>query len=340
MTPELDSSFEAMHYEKLGEDRVHCHLCAHDCRIMPGKRGICGVRENRGGTLYSLIRNRMSSVQVDPIEKKPLYHFHPSTQVLSFGSIGCNFACAHCQNYSISQAESGQMPLRRFDASAIPALARKEGCEGVAWTYNEPTVWYETTLEGSRVCIREGLYTCYVTNGYIQEAPLREIAPYMQAMNIDVKAFTDAFYKEVCKARLKPVLDTCVLAHELGIHIELTYLVIPGLNDRDTEFREFATWVKDKLGKGVPVHFSRFHPDFRMLDRPPTPRETLARALHAAREVGLEHVYVGNIHQPDDEQTRCPSCKSALIDRAGFSSRILYTGGKCPGCGKDVPIVM
>jgi len=175
-----------------------------------------------------------------------------------------------------------------------------------------------------------GLYTCYVTNGYIQEEPLREIAPYMQAMNIDVKAFTDAFYKDVCKARLKPVLDTCVLAHELGIHIELTYLVIPGLNDRDTEFREFTSWIKDHLGSACRSTSRGSIPTSRCSTGPHA-RETLSRALHAAREVGLEHVYVGNIHQPDDEQTRCPRCKAALIDRAGFSSRILYTGGKCPG---------
>jgi pyruvate formate lyase activating enzyme len=161
----------------------------------------------------------------------------------------------------------------------------------------------------------------------------------MQAMNVDIKAFTEDFYKTVCRARLQPVLDTCVLAQRLGVHLELTYLVIPGLNDKDQEFRDLATWVKDHLGKGVPVHFSRFHPDYKMLDRPPTPRETLNRALRAARFVGLEHVYVGNIHQPDDEQTRCAKCGGPLIDRAGFSSKVLYRGGKCPGCGAPVPVV-
>ena len=340
MTPDLDSSFEAMHYERLGDEKVHCHLCAHDCRVAQGKRGICGVRENRGGTLYSLVMRRMSSVQVDPIEKKPLYHFHPGSSVLSFGTIGCNFSCAHCQNYSISQAEVGRFALRRLDTAAIPDMARREGCEGVAWTYNEPTMWYETTLDGSKVASRAGLYTCYVTNGYMQEQPLREIAPYMGSMNIDVKGFTDRFYKDVCKARLQPVLDTCVLAKELGIHVELTYLIIPGLNDDDKEFREFATWVRDSLDKGVPTHYSRFHPDFKMLDKPPTPRETLSRACRISREAGLEHVYVGNIHQPDDEQTRCAKCGTTLIDRAGFVSHILFKDGKCPECGTPVPIVL
>ena len=337
--PDLDPSMEAMHYERLDKDRVQCHLCAHDCRIGDGKRGICGVRENRGGTLYSIIMRRMSSAQVDPIEKKPLYHFYPGSQVLSFGSIGCNFFCTHCQNWSIAQAGAGSMALRRLDASTIPGLAKEEGCRGIAWTYNEPTVWYETTLEGSLAALRAGLYSVYVTNGYIQEEPLRELAPYVQGMNIDVKAFTEEFYKTVCRAKLQPVLDTCVLARELGVHIELTYLVIPGLNDKDQEFRDFATWVKDHLGKGVPIHFSRFHPDYKMLDRPPTPRETLNRALRAARFVGLEHVYVGNIHQPDDEQTRCAKCGGPLIDRAGFSSKKLYRDGKCPECGTPVPVV-
>jgi pyruvate formate lyase activating enzyme len=330
-----------MHYESLSDDQVNCHLCAHDCRISPGKRGICGVRENHKGTLYSLIMRRMSSMHADPIEKKPLYHFHPSTTVMSFGTIGCNFSCAHCQNYSISSAEPGRFPLKRLDPAAVVELTRTYGCKGIAWTYNEPTIWYETTLEGSRHAVEAGLYTCYVTNGYIQEEPLWEISPHLGAMNIDVKAFRETFYKQICKAKLQPVLDTCVLAKELGIHVELTYLIIPDLNDADDEFRDFAVWVRDSLAPSVPIHFSRFHPDFKMMDRSATPRDTMKRAVRAARGVGLEHVYVGNIHQPDDEQTRCAKCGKVLVDRAGFSAKVLYASdASCPGCGRPVPFVL
>jgi pyruvate formate lyase activating enzyme len=260
---------------------------------------------------------------------------------LSFGTVGCNFSCVHCQNYSITNAKVGSFPLRGLDPEAIPGLAKNMGCQGISWTYNEPTIWYETTLEGSQVATDAGLYTCYVTNGYIQEAPLREIAPVLGAMNVDVKAFRDGFYKEVCKARLRPVLDTCVLARELGIFVELTYLVIPGLNDTDQEFRDFASWVKNELDPGVPVHFSRFHPDFKMTDRGRTPRETMRRAVTTARSVGLDHVYVGNIHQPEDEQTRCLGCGTVLVERAGFYARTTFDSeGKCPECGRDVPFVL
>jgi pyruvate formate lyase activating enzyme len=338
---DTDSLVEAMHYESLADGQVICHLCAHGCRVRDGGRGICGVRENRGGTLYSLIAGRMSSMNADPIEKKPLYHFHPATMALSFGTVGCNFSCAHCQNYSISQADPGSFGLRRLDPADVPRLTRNMGCQGVSWTYNEPSIWYETTLAGSKAAMAEGLYTCYVTNGYIEEAPLREIAPVLGAMNVDVKAFRDAFYRDVCKARLQPVLDTCQLARELGIFIELTYLIIPGLNDADDEFAEFAAWVRDSLDPSVPVHFSRFHPDFQMTDRGRTPRETMRRAVAASRSAGLEHVYVGNIHQPEDESTRCVDCRTVLVDRAGFHARVRYgDDGRCPKCGRPVPFVL
>ena len=332
---------EAMHYERLGGDAVNCHLCAHDCRIGDGKVGICGVRQNRGGTLYSFITRRMSSMNADPIEKKPLYHFHPATRALSFGTVGCNFGCTYCQNYSITAAKVSEFPLRRLDPGDIPGLARNYECQGISWTYNEPTIWYETTLEGSRVATEAGLYTCYVTNGYIQEEPLREIAPVLGAMNVDVKAFREEFYHDVCKAKLRPVLDTCVLAKELGIFIDITYLVIPDLNDSDDEFKGFSAWVRDELDAGTPVHFSRFHPDFHMLDRGRTPRSTMKRAVETARSVGLEHVYVGNISQPEDEQTLCPGCRTVLVDRAGFfASRKFTPDGRCPKCGREVPFVL
>jgi pyruvate formate lyase activating enzyme len=332
---------EAMHYEALADGKVHCHLCAHDCQVPKGKRGICGVRENPDGALVSLVRDRMSSVHSDPIEKKPLYHFHPSTMSLSFGTVGCNFGCVHCQNWSISQVQPGRSNLRPLDPTRVPGMAKDMGCQGVSWTYNEPTMWYETTLEGSRAATEAGLYTNYVTNGYIQEAPLREIAPVLGAMNVDVKAFREEFYKQVCKARLGPVLETCQLAREVGIFLEITYLVIPDLNDGDEELRAFSEWVRDSLGTDTPVHFSRFHPDFKMTDRGRTPRSTMKRACDTARGAGLEHVYVGNIHQPEDEMTRCSSCGTVLVDRSGFHSQLRFgPDGICPKCGAEVPFVL
>jgi len=330
-----------MHYEGISGGKVHCHLCAHDCQIAQGKRGICGVRENRGGTLVSLIRDRMSSMNSDPIEKKPLYHFHPGTRSLSFGTVGCNFSCAHCQNWSISQVEPSNFKLRPLDPAMVPQLAKDMDCQGVSWTYNEPTIWYETTLEGSRAAVEAGLYTNYVSNGYIQELPLREIAPVLGAMNVDVKAFRDEFYVEVCKAHLRPVLDTCELARELDVFLELTYLVIPGLNDSEREMAGFAAWVRDRLGADTPVHFSRFHPDFKMQDRGRTPQSTMRRAVATARSAGLDHVYVGNIHQPEDERTLCAGCGTVLVDRAGFHSQTRYgADGLCPECGRAVPFVL
>ncbi|MDI6917151.1 MAG: AmmeMemoRadiSam system radical SAM enzyme, partial [Thermoplasmatales archaeon] len=268
---------EAMFYEKK-DDKIRCLLCPHKCLIPEGKRGICGVRENRKGVLYSLIYGEASSITPDPIEKKPLYHFYPGSTVLSFGTVGCNFRCRHCQNYSISQAKYGFYPLERITPEEIISKAKKYNCRGIAWTYNEPTIWYEFTYDVSRIAKEKNLYTVYVTNGYINEEPLKKIAPCLDAMNIDVKSMNEEFYHKICGGALSPVLRTTELAKKLGIHVELTYLIIPGHNDDESEIKEFCRWVKNNAEGGTPVHFSRFYPHYKMSSLPPTSMETMLKA--------------------------------------------------------------
>ncbi|MFP4169961.1 MAG: AmmeMemoRadiSam system radical SAM enzyme [Methanomassiliicoccales archaeon] len=329
---------EARFWERSGE-KVVCHLCPHECTIPPGRRGICGVRENREGTLMSLIYGKVSSVNVDPIEKKPLFHFRPGETALSLGTIGCNFRCEHCQNFTISQAEFQEAHLSELTPEGVVEMCRREGCGIVAWTYNEPSIWHEFTYDSARATQKEGISNVYVTNGYLKEDPLRELSPFLDAMNIDVKAFREDFYRKVCRASLQPVLDTAELARELGILIELTYLIIPGQNDSREEIGEFCRWVAD-LDPGVPVHFTRFHPDYRMRDGVPTPMETMERAWEVGREVGLEYVYLGNVPMSDRENTYCPHCGAMVIRRTGFRSRpVGLSEGRCTGCGRALNIV-
>ncbi|UCF09136.1 MAG: AmmeMemoRadiSam system radical SAM enzyme [Thermoplasmata archaeon] len=329
---------EAQFWEKEGE-KVHCLLCPHNCKISEGKRGICGVRVNENGVLNTLIYGMATSVTPDPIEKKPLYHFYPGTYVLSFGTVGCNLKCLHCQNHSISQADFEGMRFKRLEKEKVVDTARRYKCDGIAWTYNEPTIWYEFTYDASVLAKEAGLYTCYVTNGFIEKEPLEKISPYLDAMNVDVKAFKDDFYKKICKAKLQPVLETCKRAKELGILIELTYLIIPQHNDSEPEISEFSTWVADDLGEDTPVHFSRFHPDYKMLDASATPMSTLGLAHDIAKKAGLKHVYLGNVPHGDYENTFCPQCGELLIERVGFSTRGHYVqDGKCPKCGQKIPL--
>ncbi|MEE9151799.1 MAG: AmmeMemoRadiSam system radical SAM enzyme [Thermoplasmata archaeon] len=330
---------EAMFWRKQG-NKIECTLCPHRCKISEGKRGICGVRENLKGKLNTMIYALATSVTPDPIEKKPLYHFYPGTYVLSFGTVGCNFKCLHCQNYGISQAKIESMRFQKLKVEDLVKIAKRYKCDGVAWTYNEPTIWYEFTYDGSVIAKKEGLYTCYVTNGFIEKEPLEKISPYLDAMNIDVKSFSDDFYKKICKAKLQPVLDTCVLAKELDIFIELTYLIIPGHNDSEVEIKDYCKWVVDALGESTPIHFSRFHPDHKMLDSIATPMSTLHRACEIAKKEGLRFVYLGNVPHGDYENTYCPDCQELLIERIGFSTRSHYVkDGKCPKCHLAIPLI-
>ena len=331
---------EAKFWKSLENNFVQCYLCNHKCKIGIGNRGICGVRKNINGKLFSLIYGTASSVADDPIEKKPLYHFYPGSIVLSLGTVGCNFKCLNCQNYGISTIYPENMHVREISSEYVVKLAKDHNCKGIAWTYNEPTIWHEFTFDTSKLAKNNDLYTVYVTNGYINEDALKEIAPYLDAMNIDVKAFDEKFYKNVCKAKLKPVLDTCELAKKLDIHIELTYLVIDKKNDGEKEIRDFCSWIIDRLGSDIPVHFSRFHPDYKMTDVQATPVKTLLKIYDNAKKQGLNYVYLGNVPHDTYENTYCPTCGTLLIERYGFSSLIQnIENNRCKKCKKIIPII-
>ncbi len=329
---------EALFWKNLPEKKVQCDLCPHRCIIYENSTGLCGVRKNENGKLHTLIYKKAASVCADPIEKKPLYNFYPGTYVLSFGTIGCNFFCKHCQNFTISQARNAWNLLQEIDFDDILKLINKWNCGGISWTYNEPTIWYEFTYDISKKLksVDKKLYTIYVTNGYINEEPLRKIALYLDAMNIDIKAMNEKFYREICRSRLEPVLNTVKLAKSLNIHVELTYLIIPELNDTYKEIEKFVKWVGNEVGRDTPVHFSRFFPHYKMHDKQITPMRTLIEAYELGLKY-LDYVYLGNVGSSDYENTYCPNCKTLLIERYGFSvTKNLVSSGKCYKCGKDI----
>jgi len=320
--------------------KVQCLLCPHKCILKEGQRGICGVRENRNGKLYTLIYASCSSAYPDPIEKKPLFHFYPGSLVFSLGTVGCNFRCLHCQNYSISQVKPEDYPL----AEMMPDEAVERAlrcCDGIALTYNEPTIWWEYAYDVFKIAKEKNLYTVFVTNGYINEEPLEEIAKYLDAANIDTKSMSKEFYKEICKARLEPVLQACKLYKEKGVHIELTYLVIPRKNDGIEDIKKYCRWVLEELGEEQIVHFTAFYPHYKMLDLPPTPFKKLLEIYNIAKREGLHFVYLGNVPHGDYENTYCPNCGNLLIERHGFSAKIKgLDGEKCSKCGAKIPVVI
>ncbi|WP_027718451.1 AmmeMemoRadiSam system radical SAM enzyme [Desulfovirgula thermocuniculi] len=330
---------EALFYEKGEGNSVFCRLCPRLCRIKEGGRGFCRARENRGGVLYAANYGRVSSAAMDPIEKKPLYHFHPGTEILSLGTFGCNLACGFCQNWQIAHAD----PPTRFlapeavVAAAMEQIARGVPCVGIAYTYNEPFIWYEYVYDTARLAREKGLKNVLVTNGYVREEPLREILPYIDAMNIDVKGFTAAYYREVCRGSLEPVLRTVELAAR-ACHVELTTLLVPGLNDSPEEIRSLAEWVAS-LDPEIPLHFSRYFPHYKF-DLPPTPLSTLLRARELAGEK-LKYVYVGNAPELDAGDTTCPSCGATLIRRRGYRVQVAgLEGNACRSCGEKIKVVV
>ena len=293
------------------------------------------------GELMALSYGKASSINVDPIEKKPLFHFHPGKEVLSFGSVGCNLGCLHCQNFSISQAKIADVHLRDLTPEDVPELCRKSSCEGVAWTYNEPTMWHEFVCDASKLCKAKGLFNVFVTNGYINEEPLRKLSEVIDAANIDVKGFRDEFYRKICKARLQPVLDSVELAHDLGMHVELTYLIITGRNDSKEEINDFCRWVAE-IDIHMPVHFSRFHPDYLMSDIPSTPIKTMEMARQEAVAAGLDFVYLGNMASSDGENTKCPKCGTLAVRRLGFYTEMMAvtSDGNCSKCGEPLNMII
>jgi pyruvate formate lyase activating enzyme len=338
-----EKGHEAILYERLDDDVVQCHVCPRLCVIKPGRRGTCRARENRGGTLISLIYDRVCSVAADPIEKKPLFHFFPGTTVLSLGTLGCNFTCAHCQNWQIAHADpaSGFGDLRRLPVDNLPVLAEHNECTGVAWTYNEPTIWIEYVIDGARVAHDHGLYTVMVTNGYITTEGLDALAPHIDAYRVDVKGFDDALYKRLCKVPdHRPVLAAAERAqHEHGCHVEIVTNVIPTLNDDDDTLRGIATWIVDALGPKTPWHVTRFHPYLELSHLPATPIRTLEHAAALGREAGLDFVYVGNVPGHEGENTVCPNCHRLVVRRTGYAVEDLaLRNGHCDMCGQDLNV--
>ena len=330
---------EAFLYEKLEEGRVRCNLCAHRCAIAEGHRGICGVRENRGGVLYSLVYGRPISMAVDPVEKKPLFHFYPGSTAFSIATVGCNFRCRFCQNADISQwpRERKTIVGDTVPAERVVAEARRYRSRSIAYTYTEPTVFAEYTYDIAVLAHQEGIANVYVTNGYMTAEVLDLFHPYLDAANVDLKSFRDAFYKEQCGARLQPVLDSLKKMVQQGVWVEVTTLIIPGLNDGDDELREIATFIAQELGPQYPWHISRFIPHYQMLDRPPTPVATLHRAREIGYQAGLRYVYEGNVPGAGGEDTLCPGCHRPVIRRFGFQVlEQALQDGRCRFCGTAI----
>lgn len=332
---------EAKFYEKLRDDVVRCRICPRRCVIKPGSRGFCRTRENRDGKLFTLIYGELTALAVDPVEKKPLFHFEPGSGTLSISSWGCSFRCPWCQNYHISQAEPGEAPTTDAPPERIVRLAKRYGCPSISFTYNEPIIWMEYIVDVAEIAKKEGIKTVLVTNGYVSLDVLDEVAHLIDAANVDVKGFNEEFYRKYCGAELEGVLQAVEAMHEKGVHVETTNLIIPGLNDDMEEFREMCRWHVESLGPDVPLHVSRFFPHYKMTHIPPTPTKTLADARNIAMEEGIRYVYVGNLPGNEGEHTYCPRCGEAVIRRFGF--RIdewrLDDEMRCPNCGEKIPIV-
>ena len=329
---------EAMLYERLSDQRVHCHLCNHHCRIGEGKRGVCAVRENRGGTLYTLVYRQLISRNVDPVEKKPMFHFAPGSRSFSIATVGCNFRCDFCQNYEISQMPRDENSITGQDVAPeeIVATAKKTGCKTIAYTYTEPTIYFEYAYDIAQKASQEGLKNIFVTNGYMTEEALRTLHPHLHGANVDLKAFREEFYQKRCAAKLDGVLRSLKVMKELGVWVEITTLIIPELNDSEEELRELAQFIAS-LGKEVPWHISRFHPTYKMLDRSPTSVLILERARKIGLEAGLRYVYTGNVPGDPGEDTFCSHCGQLLVDRLGFQIlKYQIKEKKCPKCGSPV----
>jgi pyruvate formate lyase activating enzyme len=329
---------EAYLYDKRPGKKVRCFLCSHRCLIADGKRGVCCVRENKEGILYSLVYEKLISANVDPIEKKPFFHFLPGSKSFSVAAPGCNFRCLHCQNHEISQLPRDKEIImgEKVSAEEIVSLASKNNCASISYTYTEPTIFFEYAFDTARISRAKGLKNNFVTNGYMTAETLDMVAPYLDGANVDLKSFSEEFYKRVCGARLKPVLESITWMHELGIWVEVTTLIIPTLNDAEGELRKIARFLLS-VSSAIPWHVSAFYPTYRMMDKPRTPPEIIRRAREIGLEEGLRYVYSGNIPGDEGENTSCYHCKKMLIRRYGYQiAENSITEGKCPYCGTSI----
>ncbi len=316
---------------------VQCELCPKSCRVEPGQSGECRIRVNVDGKLLAVTYGHPCSVHVDPIEKKPLFHVLPGTPILSLATVGCNLHCKNCQNWEISQENPENVSARPVHPAAVPILAYDYGCRSVAYTYTDPVVFYEYARDSSERAKEANLRNVLVTAGYINQDPLEELCRFVDAANIDLKALSDTFYRDVCGATLAPVLNTLVVAKSRGVLVEVTNLVIPTLNDSDDDLLRLCRWIAENLGRETPLHFSRFFPHHQMKNLPPTPAAALDRAREIARGEGMQHVYIGNIQRPEASNTYCPSCGELLIERVRYRvNRNRVRSGKCPDCAADI----
>jgi pyruvate formate lyase activating enzyme len=329
---------KAMYYEKLEDNKVKCNICGNECILKEGALSRCKARKNEAGELILPSYCVVSSAAVDPIEKKPLYHFHPGTKVFSLGGWGCNFSCLHCQNWEISQSFS-QLNRNSYHITPEEAvqLAQKQGAQGICWTYNEPAIWYEYTLESAKLAKKAGLYTAYVTNGFLNKEPLKTITPYLDAYRVDFKGFDDRFYQELCGIKnWKIIYDNTVMAKELGLHIEVVTNIVPGYNDSDETLKAIAEFTAKNLGPDTPWHISRFFPHHKLNNIDATPLSTIEKAYKIGKNAGLNFIYRGNC--PGKSDTTCPACDEVAIER-NFQTRInLGPNGTCKRCGKELNV--
>jgi pyruvate formate lyase activating enzyme len=330
---------EALFYEKTNDNNVVCRLCNHHCRIKEGRRGVCGVRENRAGALYSLVYGRVVSENIDPIEKKPLFHVFPGSLSYSIATVGCNFKCDHCQNYQISQyphMHGEKIIGAERTAEEIVDAAVQANCRSISYTYVEPTIFYEFAYDCCLLARKKEIRNVFVSNGYMDHEVTRHLAPVLDAINIDIKAFSEKFYKQVCKAQLAPVLENVRLMHALGVWVEITTLVIPGWNDSAEELSNIAKFIKN-IDPTIPWHVTGFYPTFKMLDRQRTSVDSLSLARDIGEKEGLDYVFVGNIPGAGGENTNCPGCGQTLIQRCGYTiEKNNLANGQCPSCNRQI----
>jgi len=358
---------EAQFYKKSANQAVACELCCHYCRIKNQAVGICGVRKNVNGKLYSLVYGQPAAINIDPIEKKPLFHFQPGSFTFSFGTLGCNFKCANCQNWEISQAANTiplTLPARASQWQANPFIKRDEkikspyppllkgvnsiveqalesGCASIAYTYNEPTVFAEYALDIMKIAKKNNLKNVWVSNGYMSESCLEAIVPYLNAINVDVKSMDEKFYRETCGAKLKPVLNNLINLKKANVHLEITTLVVPKLSDDPAMLKELASFIVQELGSDTPWHISKFSPDisWKLRDAPATLEKTIFQAHEIGKKAGLKYVYVGNVYNSDKENTYCPNCGQLAIKRLGYNTTRYDNNGNCQECGQNLDLV-
>jgi pyruvate formate lyase activating enzyme len=337
---EVITGHPGRHWHQLEDGRIQCDVCPRLCKLHEGQRGLCFVRARQDDRIVLTTYGRSSGFCIDPIEKKPLAHFLPGSAVLSFGTAGCNLTCKFCQNWDISKARAFDRLQAEAGPEEIAEAAARSGCRSVAYTYNDPVIFLEYAVDVTKACRVRGIKNIAVSAGYICEEPRREFFAHMDAANIDLKAFTEGFYKRLCSAQLEPVLDTLIyIKHETNVWLEITTLLIPGENDGPAEVAALSDWVLEKLGPDVPLHFTAFHPDYRMLDRPRTPARTLLEARRIAMARGLRYVYTGNVHDEATQTTYCSGCGAVLIGRDWHQITAwgLTAGGRCGRCGEDCP---